>query len=182
MRSMRTSSFRHSLLAALALALSSAAAACSAGPAGPVVGEPRGEGASGGSGDSNGTTPGAGPTGPTGSSPTSPGSPGATGGTTPTSADGGAAPSGPPPSQPPTPGGFQLTIAPLLDAQGCTECHHHGRPIDMTTYPFMTGTPATAAQALVTSLTTNMPPAPRTAVAQTVIDQVNAWVAAGMKP
>ncbi|MGD0526403.1 MAG: hypothetical protein ABSE49_14725 [Polyangiaceae bacterium] len=88
----------------------------------------------------------------------------------------------PPPPQTPQAGGFQQTIAPLLDANGCTECHHHGRPIDLTTYPFMAGDPTAAANQLVGAFTSNMPPAPRTAVPQSVIDQVNAWIAAGMKP
>jgi hypothetical protein len=88
----------------------------------------------------------------------------------------------PPPPQPPQAGGFQQTIAPLLDANGCTECHHHGRPIDLTTYPFMAGDPTAAADQLVGAFTSNMPPAPRTAVPQSVVDQVNAWIAAGMKP
>ncbi len=88
----------------------------------------------------------------------------------------------PPPSQPAQPGGYQQTLAPLLDAQGCTECHHHGRPIDLTTYPFMAGTAAATAAQLVASLTGDMPPSPRTPVTQAVVAQVNAWIAAGMKP
>jgi hypothetical protein len=134
-------------------------------------------GSNGGAGDQAGGT--------TGASGAGNGSPGAPT----TSADGGLAGSSggadaglPPPSLPPQPNGFQETIAPLLDAQGCTECHHHGRSIDLTTYPFMTGTAAATAQQLVAAFTTGMPPAPRTAAPQTVIDQVNAWVAAGMKP
>jgi hypothetical protein len=109
------------------------------------------------------------------------------GGTAGSSSGGSTSPDGgpwtpPPPSQPPQPGGYQQTIAPLLDASGCTECHHHGRPIDLTTYPFMAGSASDAAAQLVASLSKDMPPAPRTPAAQSVIDQVNAWVAAGMKP
>jgi hypothetical protein len=161
---------------AILLVASAAAAACSEMPSSDGTLGARGEGTSGGGG-SGGVTIGA----PGTSSGTSTGGGGAsssgTGGATGAS-DAGALP----PSQPAAPGGFQLTIAPLLDAQGCTECHHHGRPIDVTTYPFLAGAPASAAQQLVTSFTTNMPPAPRTAVPQTVIDQVNAWVDAGMLP
>ncbi len=98
-----------------------------------------------------------------------------------TSVDGGGY-TPPPPSQPAQPGGFQQTIAPLLDAAGCTECHHHGRPIDLTTYPFTAGSAADTAAQLVGAFTKGMPPAPRTPAAQSVIDQVNAWIAAGMKP
>jgi hypothetical protein len=88
----------------------------------------------------------------------------------------------PPPPQTPQPGGFQLTIAPLLDAQGCTECHHHGRPIDLSTYPFMAGSATDAATLLAASFRKDMPPAPRAAAPQSVVDQVNAWIAAGMSP
>jgi len=102
------------------------------------------------------------------------------GGGTSSSDGGGYTP--PPPSQPGQPGGFQQTVAPLLDAAGCTECHHHGRPIDLTTYPFMAGSAADTAARLVGAFTKGMPPAPRTPAAQSVIDQVNAWIAAGMKP
>jgi hypothetical protein len=108
------------------------------------------------------------------------GSGGGGGGTT-SSSDGGAY-TPPPPSQPAQPGGFQDTIAPLLDASGCTECHHHGRPIDLTTYPFMAGSASATAAQLAGSFGSGMPPAPRTPAAQSVIDQVNAWIAAGMKP
>ncbi len=139
-----------------------------------------GNGASSGGGASVGTSSGSGNASGSGGGASASGSGSSSGGSiaTPLSDDAAA----PPPSDPPAPGGFQLTIAPLLDANGCTECHHHGRPIDVTTYPFMTGTPATTAQALVQAFTTNMPPAPRPAVPQSVIDQVNAWVDAGMLP
>ena len=128
-------------------------------------------------GSSGGSTPSSSGGGSAGGS--SSGSGGGSGGTS--SGDGGAY-TPPPPSQPAQPGGFQQTIAPLLDASGCTECHHHGRPIDLTTYPFMAGTAAATAAQLVGSFTSGMPPAPRTPAAQSVIDQVNAWIAAGMKP
>jgi hypothetical protein len=98
------------------------------------------------------------------------------------SSDGGGGYTPPPPSQPAQPGGFQQTVAPLLDAAGCTECHHHGRPIDLTTYPFMAGSASDTAAQLVGAFTKGMPPAPRTPAAQSVVDQVNAWIAAGMKP
>jgi hypothetical protein len=88
----------------------------------------------------------------------------------------------PPPKQPPDPNGFQLTIAPLLDAQGCTECHHAGRPIDLTQYPFMAGDPATAAQKLVAALGTSMPPAPRDAPPPSLASAIMQWQSAGMKP
>ena len=101
-------------------------------------------------------------------------------------ADGGEAPRpdgpGPGPSLPPDPNGFQLVIAPLLDAQGCTECHHQTRRVDLTTYPFMAGTPADSADRLLASLSGTMPPSPRTKVPASVIDQITKWKAAGMKP
>jgi hypothetical protein len=87
-----------------------------------------------------------------------------------------------PPAVPPAPGGFQQAIAPLLDAQGCTECHHAGRPIDLTRYPFMAGDPATAAQQLITSLSNDMPPAPRDRAPTSVTDAIAQWKADGMKP
>ena len=177
---MRLSSKRPSIVGALALLLT---AACSMGPSSTTTLDPRGEGAASGGGDSNGATADSGAIGATTGGSTGSGgasSSGSSGGGATGGGDAGA--TAPPPGEPPAPGGFQLTIAPLLDAQGCTECHHHGRPIDVTAYPFMAGAPPATAQALVASLTTNMPPAPRTAVSQTVIDQVNAWVAAGMKP
>jgi hypothetical protein len=123
-----------------------------------------------------------------GSSGGSGGSGGGSGGSSGTGSSGGVSPGDggpwtpPPPSQTPQAGGFQETIAPLLDANGCTECHHHGRPIDLTTYPFMAGTATDTANQLVASLGKDMPPAPRTPPPQSVIDQVNAWIAAGMKP
>jgi hypothetical protein len=88
----------------------------------------------------------------------------------------------PPPKQPPDPNGFQLTIAPLLDAQGCTECHHAGRPIDLTQYPFMAGDPATAAQKLIAALGTTMPPAPRDPPPASLATTITQWQGAGMKP
>lgn len=94
--------------------------------------------------------------------------------------DGGV--SSPPPALPPEPNGFQLTVAPLLDAQGCTECHHAGRPIDLTHYPFMAGAPDAAAQKLLDSFQKGMPPAPRDPAPASVVDQVTKWRAAGMKP
>ncbi len=80
------------------------------------------------------------------------------------------------------PGGFQATIAPLLDQTGCTECHHHGRPIDLTTYPFMQGSASDTAQSLVSALTNDMPPAPRTPATAAVVSAVQAWVDAGTLP
>ena len=87
-----------------------------------------------------------------------------------------------PPAVPPAPGGFQQAIAPLLDAQGCTECHHAGRPIDLTRYPFVAGDAASAAQQLIDSLSNDMPPAPRDRAPASVIDAVAQWKAEGMKP
>jgi hypothetical protein len=169
------------LATAVAVLFAIAAAACSEMPSGGGTLEPRGDGTSSGNGDQSGSTVGAPPT----SSGATAGGAGSSSGTSGARSGGATGPSDAgalPPSQPPAPGGFQLTIAPLLDASGCTECHHHGRPIDVTTYPFMAGSPASAAQQLVTSFTTNMPPAPRTPVPQSVIDQVDAWVDAGMLP
>ncbi|HTQ44712.1 MAG TPA: hypothetical protein VMI75_18250 [Polyangiaceae bacterium] len=113
------------------------------------------------------------------------GSPGSNPGSSSSGSDSGAGSgsssgSGGPP--PPQPGGFQQTVAPLLDQAGCTECHHHGRPIDLTTYPFMAGAAQDAAQQLLASLTTNMPPAPRTTAPSSVGAAVQTWIAAGMKP
>lgn len=121
------------------------------------------------------------------------GSPGfsSSGGTTPGGSSGASSGSGSsssssggpvPPQQPPQAGGFQETVAPLLDQAGCTECHHHGRAIDLTTYPFMAGSATAAASQLLASLTTNMPPAPRTTAASSVAAAVQTWIAAGMKP
>jgi hypothetical protein len=84
-----------------------------------------GSGAAEGNGSSSGGATSSGSAGGGGSSSSG-------GGATAGGGDGG----GPPPSLPPQPGGFQSTIAPLLDQSGCTECHHHGRPVDLTTYPF----------------------------------------------
>ena len=85
-------------------------------------------------------------------------------------------------SMPPVTGGFQLTVMPLLNAQGCTECHHAGKPYDLTRYPFAGGDPAMAADKLIASMTTTMPPAPRDKAPADVIEKVKAWKAAGMKP
>ncbi len=155
--------------------------ACASPSGGSFAGEEWNEGSSGGA------SPGSSGAGSSGAATGSSG--GASSGNSSSSGSGGGSPgvdgggyTPPPPSQPAQPGGFQQTIAPLLDASGCTECHHHGRPIDLTTYPFMAGSAADAAAQLAGAFTTNMPPAPRTPAAQSVIDQVNAWIAAGMKP
>jgi hypothetical protein len=171
------------------------AAACSPqAPSEPGVGA-RGSASSGGGGGetASGSGGGSGSGGETASSSsggTASSSSGGSGGTTSSSGGSGgghggavdAGTLGPPPSLPPSPGGFQQTISPLLDANGCTECHHKGRPIDVTAYPFMTGSASDTAQALVKAFTTDMPPAPRPQVPQTVIDQVNGWIDAGMLP
>jgi hypothetical protein len=94
---------------------------------------------------------------------------------------GSSSPSGPPPALPPDPNGFQLTVAPVLDAQGCTECHHRGRPIDLTQYPFMAGDAQAAAQKLIDSFG-QMPPAPRDPAPASLPALVTQWKAAGMKP
>jgi hypothetical protein len=148
------------------------------GPASTGFGD-RAPGGSYGSSSSGGANASSGAAPPSGSGASGGGASGSSGGST--TGDGGTWTS-PPPPQTPQAGGFQQTIAPLLDTNGCTECHHHGRPIDLTTYPFMAGDPTAAASQLVAAFTTNMPPAPRTAVPPSVIDQVNAWIAAGMKP
>lgn len=148
------------------------------GPSGFGLLSSSGSGSTASSGGSGGGTAGSSSSGSNGSSggamtggSGSSGSPGSSGSS-----------GGPPPPQSPQPGGFQQTVAPLLDAAGCTECHHHGRPIDLTTYPFMAGTPSDTANQLLASLTTNMPPAPRTAAAQSVSAAIQGWMAAGMKP
>jgi hypothetical protein len=87
-----------------------------------------------------------------------------------------------PAGKPLDPNGFTAKIAPMLDAQGCTECHHAGRPIDLTKYPFMTGAANDTADRLTRSLTTTMPPAPREKAPSSIADAIAAWKAAGMKP
>lgn len=93
-------------------------------------------------------------------------------------ATGGPAPAG----KPLDPNGFTAKIAPLLDAQGCTECHHAGRPIDLTKYPFMAGDDKDTADRLTRSLAGTMPPAPRDRAPASLTDAVAAWRTAGMKP
>jgi hypothetical protein len=46
----------------------------------------------------------------------------------------------------------------------------------------MAGTPGDAANKLLSALTTNMPPAPRTAAPSSLGTAIQAWIAAGMKP
>jgi hypothetical protein len=118
----------------------------------------------------------------TSSGGSSSGASGSSGGTSSGGSGSSGSSGGPPPPQQGQPGGFQQTIAPLLDSAGCTECHHHGRPIDLTTYPFMAGTPSDTANQLLASLTTNMPPSPRTAAPLSVGAAIQTWIAAGMKP
>jgi hypothetical protein len=91
-------------------------------------------------------------------------------------------PTGGTPAKPLDPNGFTAKIAPILDAQGCTECHHAGRPIDLTKYPFMAGDDKDIADRLTKSLGTTMPPAPRDRAPSSVTDAIAAWRAAGMKP
>lgn len=155
-------------LIAVALAFSVPACSQDGGPAGWGAAPTNGAGAgSQGGSTSAGSNPGSGASGAGSGSGSGTGS-GSSG--------------GPPPSQPPQAGGFQQTVAPLLDQAGCTECHHHGRSIDLTTYPFMAGTATDTANQLLTSLTTNMPPAPRTVAPSSVGAAVQAWIKAGMKP
>ncbi len=96
--------------------------------------------------------------------------------------DGGATPADSGTTMPPVTGGFQLTIVPLLNAQGCTECHHAGKPYDLTRYPFAGGDPAMVADKLIASMGTTMPPAPRDKVPADIVEKVKAWKAGGMKP
>jgi len=161
---------RTALPALIAAALAFSAPACSQdGSTGwesaPTLGPGGGSQGTSSSGGSPGTNPGSSSGSASGSGSSS-------------SSSGGSVP----PPQPPQAGGFQQTLAPLLDEAGCTECHHHGRSIDLTTYPFMAGSAQDTAQQLLTSLTTNMPPAPRTTAPSSVGAAVQTWIAAGMKP
>lgn len=95
---------------------------------------------------------------------------------------GGKNPDGTTPGAPLDPAGFTLAVAPVLEKEGCMECHHAGRPIDLTRYPFMAGTANETADALIASFGKDMPPAPRDRSPSSVVDKVTAWKAAGMKP
>lgn len=91
---------------------------------------------------------------------------------------------GPGTSQPPQPGGYQLTVAPLMDKNGCTECHHAGRTINLMSYPFMAGSSADTAARLSASIgaTGTMPPAPRSKPDAALMAAIDAWQANGGKP
>lgn len=89
---------------------------------------------------------------------------------------------GPGEEQQAQPGGYKLTIAPLIASAGCMECHHAGRQIDLSRYPFMAGSPQDTADRLVRCLGTTMPPAPRPAPDAALAARINQWKAEGMKP
>lgn len=87
---------------------------------------------------------------------------------------------GPAGEQPAQPGGYKEAIAPLMTA--CIECHHAGRTIDLSRYPFMAGGKDESADRLVRSLESTMPPSPRPKVDAAVVERVRKWRQEGMKP
>ncbi len=79
-------------------------------------------------------------------------------------------------------GGYQLTVAPLMDNAGCTECHHAGRVINLKSYPFMAGSKEETARRLIASLSGTMPPPPRPKADASLMAALTTWQQNGLKP
>jgi hypothetical protein len=111
--------------------------------------------------------------------PGSPGSPGYDAGPGAPGSPGSDAAATPPP---PANGPFETTVEPIL-LQYCSECHHAGKTIDLTTYPFNSGNQAElVAQAISDMTSGHMPPTPRDPVPASSIAIIQQWASSGMNP
>ncbi len=91
---------------------------------------------------------------------------------------------GPGDALPAEPGGYQLTVAPLMEKSGCTECHHIGRTINLLSYPFMAGSSTETASRLAASIggSGTMPPSPRGKADPALLAAITTWQSNGGKP
>lgn len=78
---------------------------------------------------------------------------------------------------------FATDIKPILD-YNCSECHHAGKSLDLSVFPFNGGADQEAIVAAIIAMTSSgrMPLQPRTRLSNDQIEMIKAWQSGGLAP
>ena len=88
----------------------------------------------------------------------------------------------PPPNSDPNKASFARDLKPIFE-KNCGECHHPGKPLDLTSYPQAVDMPALVDRifARVSGAAVSMPPQPRDALDQVSIEKIKKWKTDGFQ-
>lgn len=88
-----------------------------------------------------------------------------------------------PPEEPVDPAALQYSrdVLPVLEVY-CTECHHPGRSLDLTSPPGDRSAREVLADRIIAAAQLSMPPAPRDRLTPAELDLIRRWKADGAQP